>query len=69
MKVVCISNFDTIGDKILDITIGKIYPVFNSDPNGYCTEDDTGKIRWFYYNKFILLSEQRESKLNELLND
>jgi len=67
MKVVCVDN-SNFGGAELFLSIGKIYDVLNIDNHGYRIFNDVNLPSFYSKNKFILLSDHRESKLNELLN-
>lgn len=67
MKVLCINNFVN-GTNIFQvgISINKIYDVIEEDDSEYRIINDDIKNIWYLKSRFILLSEIREEKLNQL---
>ena len=68
MKIICINNIDSNICNTNTLTIGKTYVVIRITDNGYTIVDDTNTSRTYYQNRFRLLSELRDDKLNEILN-
>lgn len=74
MKVICINDRDSLGNKSQFYTKGKWYKV--SIPSEYLTEShmfyiisDNGTQPAVERKNFMTLEDWRESKLNQILND
>ena len=68
MKVVCID--DAYGK--MPLTIGKTYHVYDDSLHVtdnkpvVCIKDDSGSLNAYYFDRFKLLEEVRNDKLNDL---
>lgn len=69
MKVICINEY-----KLNKITVGKIYETIeeklntNIGFNYYLILNDVGRITYVNRDNFLTISENRNKKLNEILN-
>jgi hypothetical protein len=70
MKVVCVDSERIISGKNSPLlTIGGQYNVVDEDNDCYYVIDDTNSVRFFRKTRFVLLSEIRNHKLEEILSD
>ena len=70
-RVICIDN-NISTTRILDLTLGKIYTIFDfgksMNEKIIYIIDDSGTNYGYYEKRFITLSEQRRLKLEKLNN-
>jgi hypothetical protein len=52
----------------LNITIGKIYDLVNSDNIGYCVVNDLGEAKWFMKWWFTPLNQVRDKRIEDILD-
>ena len=75
MKVVCVINgkMDGAMESFVNLTVGKVYKVLgdrvSSSDSVFSIINDIGKQGNYYHGRFEMLEENRERKLNKILNE
>ena len=66
MMVVCLQKDVHKYDRPLDITIGKVYYVYEEDNSGYKIKNDKGQIGFYWKGRFKHLDSVRDKKLESI---
>jgi hypothetical protein len=70
MKIVCINNwYNNENDICYNLTLCKTYKVINKDIYQYNIIDDFNNRCWYNKDRFKLLSEYRNDRIDKLLED